>query len=260
MLKSISGAPSSSASSASSGSAKDSEGKEDLMERLQQQLNSLRQKQKVLRLQKMATGDQAGLIDSGATHPLRPQKNGEVTAGFPVVGVSLADGRRIQLKMSPGRAMISPDPMVEPIVPMGPLAEVLGCEIAWKDGKLSIRHPLRGDLKVSQHNGCPQVSRQLALDLISELEDANQGLKRGLEMSDEFSGCKPWSKPILFSLNYRITPKSDLHGMVFLAIGDGGGLCKEMDCFYISTLEKIQASRLERPGNSVREKKEFFWK
>ena len=68
----------------------------------------------------MATGDQAGLIDSGATHPLRPQKNGEVTAGFPVVGVSLADGRRIQLKMSPGRAMISRDPMVEPIVPMGP--------------------------------------------------------------------------------------------------------------------------------------------
>ena len=60
VLKSISGAPSSSASSASSGSAKDSEGKEDLMERLQQQLNSLRQKQKVLRLQKMATGDQAG--------------------------------------------------------------------------------------------------------------------------------------------------------------------------------------------------------
>ena len=150
--------------------------------------------------------------------------------------------------------MISPDPMVEPIVPMGPLAEVLGCEIAWKDGKLSIRHPLRGDLKVSQHNGCPQVSRQLALDLISELEDANQG-----------NGCKPRSKPILFSLNYLITSKSDLQcnqviGMVFLAIGDGGGLCKEMDCFYISTLEKIQASRLERPGNSVREKKEFFWK
>ena len=147
--------------------------------------------------------------------------------------------------------MISPDPMVEPIVPMGPLAEVLGCEIAWKDGKLSVRHPLRGDLKVSQHNGCPQVSRQLALDLISELEDANQG-----------NGCKPWSKPILFSLNYLITSKSDLQcnqviGMVFLAIGDGGGLCKEMDCFYISTLEKIQASRLERPGNSVGEKKEF---
>ena len=202
VLKSISGAPSSSASSASSGSAKDSEGKEDLMERLQQQLNSLRQKQKVLRLQKMATGDQAGLIDSGATHPLRPQKNGEVTAGFPVVGVSLADGRRIQLKMSPGGAMISPDPMVEPIVPMGPLAEVLGCEIAWKDGKLSIRHPLRGDLKVSQHNGCPQVSRQLALDLISELEDANQGLKRGLEMSDEFEWLQAMVKahPVLSQL------------------------------------------------------------
>ncbi|CAL1142931.1 unnamed protein product [Cladocopium goreaui] len=123
VLKSISGAPSSSASSASSGSAKDSEGKEDLMERLQQQLNSLRQKQKVLRLQKMATGDQAGLIDSG-------------------------------------------------------------------------------DLKVSQHNGCPQVSRQLALDLISELEDANQGLKRGLEMSDEFEWLQAMVKahPVLSQL------------------------------------------------------------
>ena len=220
VLKSISGAPSSSASSASSGSAKDSEGKEDLMERLQQQLNSLRQKQKVLRLQKMATGDQAGLIDSGATHPLRPQKNGEVTAGFPVVGVSLADGRKIQLKMSPGGAMISPDPMVEPIVPMGPLAEVLGCEIAWKDGKLSIRHPLRGDLKVSQHNGCPQVSRQLALDLISELEDANQGLKRGLEMSDEFEWLQAMVKahPVLSQLPDHIKERlavqpGDWHGL-----------------------------------------------
>ena len=98
--------------------------------------------------------------------------------------------------------MISPDPMVEPIVPMGPLAEVLGCEIAWKDGKLSIRHPLRGDLKVSQHNGCPQVSRQLALDLISELEDANQGLKRGLEMSDEFEWLQAMVKahPVLAQL------------------------------------------------------------
>ena len=156
--------------------------------------------------------------------------------------------------------MISPDPMVEPIVPMGPLAEVLGCEIAWKDGKLSIRHPLRGDLKVSQHNGCPQVSRQLALDLISELEDANQGLKRGLEMSDEFEWLQAMVKahPVLAQLPDHIKERLAVQpGMVFLAIGDGGGLCKEMDCFYISTLEKIQASRLERPGNSVGEKKEF---
>ena len=43
------------------------------MERLQQQLNSLRQKQKVLRLQRLTSGDQAGLIDSGATHPEKSQ-------------------------------------------------------------------------------------------------------------------------------------------------------------------------------------------
>ena len=45
------------------------------MDRLQQQLNSLRHKQKVFKLQRMVTGDQGGLIDSGATHPLRPMKS-----------------------------------------------------------------------------------------------------------------------------------------------------------------------------------------
>ena len=90
--------------------------------------------------------------------------------------------------MSPGKAMMSPDRKVEPIVPMGPLAESLGCKITWQGDQLSIVHPLPGDLKVTQKDGCPQISRQLALDLIAELEDANQGVKKGLEMSDEFNG------------------------------------------------------------------------
>ena len=82
-------------------------------------------------------------------------------------------------------------------------------------------------------------------------------------MSDEFEWLQAMVKahPVLSQLPDHIKERLAVQpGMVFLAIGDGGGLCKEMDCFYISTLEKIQASRLERPGNSVGEKKEFCWK
>ena len=80
--------------------------------------------------------------------------------------------------------MISPDASKEPIVPMGQLTEKLGCTITWNEGQLVVNHPCRGDLKVTQQSGCPQVSHQLALDLISEIEDANQGLQRGHEMND----------------------------------------------------------------------------
>ena len=190
VLRSLSSATPSSASSNSSCAGKEGEGREDVMERLQQQLNALRQKQKVLRLQRMVTGDHGGLIDSGATHPLRPAKPGEDISGYPVVGVSLADGRKIQLRMSPGKAMISPDQSVEPIVPMGPLAEALGCQITWEEGKILVRHPLRGDLKVEQHQGCPQISRQLALDLIAEMENFNLGVPKEMPMKSRWEWMK----------------------------------------------------------------------
>ena len=72
--------------------------------------------------------------------------------------------------------MIGLDPQVEPIVPMGLITEVLGCEVTWKGKEVKVRHPRRGELKVTHVNGCPQIPRQEALELIRELEDLRSGI------------------------------------------------------------------------------------
>ena len=72
--------------------------------------------------------------------------------------------------------MVSEDPSVEPIVPMGALMEKLKCEATWKEGELIVVHPFRGRLPITYDNGCPQVPRQLALQLIEELENQKMGI------------------------------------------------------------------------------------
>ena len=74
-----------------------------MMERLQQQLKALRTF-KMRRL--LATGADVGLVDSGATHALRPRKDGENVQLYPLVDVGLADGRAVRLRMAPGGSMI----------------------------------------------------------------------------------------------------------------------------------------------------------
>eukprot|EP00435_Cladocopium_sp_Y103_P034908 s865_g9.t1 len=54
---------------------------------------------------------------------------------------------------------------------MGLLASKLGCEIKWRGEEVELTHPLKGAIKVHQVNGCPQISRLDALDLIQEIEE-----------------------------------------------------------------------------------------
>ena len=56
--------------------------REDMMEKLQQQLNALRQKTLRVSVSRMSGGGMRGLIDSGATHPLRPLRAGEDQRSF----------------------------------------------------------------------------------------------------------------------------------------------------------------------------------
>ena len=205
VLKSLSGSTAS-GSSAASTVTKEEDSKSDIMERLQQQLNAL--KQKAFRLHKISSGSNQGLIDSGATHPLRPEKPGEKSDGYEVVQVSLADGNVTNLRMSPTGTMISPTEDIEPIVPMGQLAEVLNCRISWRPTGIEIEHPERGVIGVTSQDGCPQVTRQLALDLIGEIEDKKGRISvKSLQFEEEkfwmdeflsshpvFSALPPWIK------------------------------------------------------------------
>ena len=76
----------------------------------------------------MSSGRCQGLIDSGATHALRPKKLGEDISQYKKVEVALADGQTARLSMTVGGTMVSEDEYVEPIIPMSALMEELKCE------------------------------------------------------------------------------------------------------------------------------------
>ena len=161
MLKSLNSSP---LSSTSSPTAQEGEEREEVMERLQKQLNALRQK--AFRLMRLKRGEKAGLLDSGATHPLRPIKRGENKELYEKVQVALADGQTTWLPITPGGVMITEDQDIEPIIPMGQLTKTLDCKVTWSRGSLEVIHPVHGKLPVDDCEGCPQVPKKVAIQLI----------------------------------------------------------------------------------------------
>ena len=192
MLKSLTASSSSQATTVSSSASSVEESKQETMDRLQKQLNALRMK--VLKIQKISSGHCQGLIDSGATHALRPKKLGEDISQYKKVEVSLADGQTALLAINAGGTMVSEEADIEPIVPMSALMKDLGCEAVWKAGELSIIHPGLGSLPVQQAEGCPQISKQLALQLIEEIE--RKKLKIG-EKAEDFSREAKWMRNLV---------------------------------------------------------------
>ena len=60
----------------------------------------------------------------------------------------------------------------QPILPLGVAIEQLGLKVSWIGEICAVVHPCRGRLKVVLRRGCPEVSRELCLDLTKELEAA----------------------------------------------------------------------------------------
>ena len=202
MLKSLASTNTTSSSSTTTAStSREEEGKEEVMDRLQKQLNALRLK--TLRLRRLAGGGVQGLLDSGATNPLRPLKPGEDATSYRQVEVALANGGKTQLAITRGGTLVSPDLDIEPIVPMGLLIGVLGCKATWEEGGITVIHPKIGRLPINQSEGCPQVTRQLALQLIEEIEDKKLCIG---EVASDFTKEEAWLErlikehPVLSSL------------------------------------------------------------
>ena len=166
MLKNLTSATTTSSTTSLAGS----EARDEIVDRLQQQLNSL--KLKVFKLSKVLYSNSQGLVDSGATHALRPMRHGESLESYKKVPVTLANVQSTQLHMTPGGVMVSKRPDIEPIIPIGLLIQRLGCKIDWGEGGVFLQHPKRGTLPIQLSKGCPQLSRPLTLDLIEELENA----------------------------------------------------------------------------------------
>ena len=153
--------------------------RDQLMSNLQRQLDQLRASgstsMKVLKLSRLATGSLMGLIDSGATHALRPLHPFEDESTMFPVEVTLADGNKKELLMTKEGTMVTTSTQVEPIVPMGLLTAKLGCEVSWGGDRVMVRHPVRGELEVDCIDGCPMIKRSLALELIEEAENLRRG-------------------------------------------------------------------------------------
>ena len=110
----------------------------------------------------------SGLLDGGATHALRAALPGEWELAKDVE-VSLATGKT-RLRINALGTILTQDPCQQPILPLGVAIEHLRLKVSWIGEVCTVTHPHRGRLKVVLRKGCPEVSRELCLDLIRELE------------------------------------------------------------------------------------------
>ena len=118
------------------------------------------------------------LLDSGATHPVIPYKEG--LSGLEKVSVTLAgDGKQQWMRTRGGTLVVPPahdgsqdSSPPQTIIPLGALVETLGCSVTWsKKQGLKVKHPRLGTLKTGVgKNTCPYVQERQALELIQELE------------------------------------------------------------------------------------------
>ena len=114
-----------------------------------------------------------GLLDSGASHPLRPGSTDEVN-GCSKVTVTLAGDGTTQLAQNQVGTILIPQDRaegVQPIVPLEALIMDLGCSLTWSRSHLKLVHPRHGQLKVELRGRCPEVAVSDALALIRELEE-----------------------------------------------------------------------------------------
>lgn len=121
--------------------------RDEMMPNLQQQLDQLRESttsMKVMRLGRLVRNDSGGLLDSRATHPLRPRGDDEDESRLRSVEVVLADGAKKQLHMTSGGTMLSHHQEVEALNYGAGLQRNL-----WEGQNAQVEHPMRGRLKVS---------------------------------------------------------------------------------------------------------------
>ena len=157
--------------------------KDERLTAMQGQLDELR-RLKVLRLSRIEEGSY-GLLDSGATNPMRGKRKGEDLSHLEEVQVTLANGSQVAMRMTSSGVMVVEDEWVEPIVPLGLLTSKLGYTATWRKGRMTLSHPTAGKVDVCMKSGCPQVSRLDALKMIKDLEEAEDPKLRASKVNQE---------------------------------------------------------------------------
>ena len=150
--------------------------REQRLRELQRELESLKGEKRLnaVRVTKIEANNK-GLLDSGATHPLRSREMFDDYGAMEQVMVSLATGKNVKMRMTSGGVLVTND-TVDPIVPLGMLMRHLGCVFRWNEEECRLIHPVRGDIKVEVKSGCPEITKEEALKLIAELETEHDSL------------------------------------------------------------------------------------
>ncbi|CAE7226577.1 RE2, partial [Symbiodinium sp. CCMP2456] len=115
--------------------------------------------------------EETGLLDSGASHPMRPAEEREYEDGQPVRVTLAGEDVRILRQNSHGTILVQEETApIQPIVPLGAVIEKLGYTLHWSPRALRLTHPSKKPIQVRIKNHCPEVASEDALNLIRELE------------------------------------------------------------------------------------------
>ena len=183
--------------------------REEVMANLQKQLDQLRSSSstaRALRLSRMEVNSTLGLLDSGATHPLRKLHTSEDKSKLRQVEVTLADGEKKMLYMTPTGVMVTLVEDVEPIVPMGLLTTVLNCSIKWKGENITVDHPQRENWRLITRMGAPWFRRKWPWSSLRRLRSTDWCENEGMhfEGEDAWIGSLVQSHPVLRGLPSHI--------------------------------------------------------
>ena len=107
----------------------------------------MKQNEDLIRMNRM------GLLDSGATHPLRARNERDQPGAMDNVNVTLAGETRVQMEQNKAGTIISHQD-AQPIVPLGTLVKALGYEFVWDRKGCRLRHPDRKEDVCSFHAPC----------------------------------------------------------------------------------------------------------
>ena len=110
-------------------------------------------------LYQLGGGDGLVLLDSGATHALRPAKDSREWQEAKPVTVSLAEGTTKGFRVKKFTKALLSEPEVDTpwILPLGGMAKA-GFNISWKDEECAVQDPEGRDILVDIKDGCPMVS------------------------------------------------------------------------------------------------------
>ncbi|OLQ12494.1 putative transposon protein [Symbiodinium microadriaticum] len=123
------------------------------------------------------------LLDSGATHSLRPAISLTEWEGAEEVAVQLAGSHQLVMRITAGGTLLMPykggpedlsktTPLhPQTIVPMGQLINTLGYTMVWGPDGCVLTSPDGQALRLHVEAGCPQMCEMEALSLIARLED-----------------------------------------------------------------------------------------